>query len=151
MLDFFKKRRVKLCEHQYKNLLIPLPSHWEYQLEEGDIQACYDPKSQSTLRIHIIKAIHRGTYMERDIEALTNDQPYVTTSRGYLLVNPTYVNSHENGQNITLVTWRLVNHTPIQKLIAVLTYTVISTEIESKKEKQTISLIENCLQKAELK
>lgn len=136
--------------HQYKNLSIELPSHWEYELEEGELQSCYDPKSQSTLRIHILTAIPPRQSADDLIEALTNNQPYLTSSKGHLLVGPTYFDTTESETNITLVTWKLINHKAEKKLIAVLTYTVLSSEIKSAKEKETISIIENSIQNADL-
>ncbi|WP_316812607.1 hypothetical protein [Pedobacter heparinus] len=150
MFNLFKKRQNKLHHHQYKNLSIELPSHWKYELEEGEQQSCYDPKSQSTLRINIIKAIPPQQSDDEAIKALTDNLPYVTTSKGYLLTNPTYFDTTENGINITLVTWRLINHKTAQKIIAVLTYTVLSAEINSAQEKEAISMIENSIQNADL-
>jgi len=150
MFNLFKKRQGTFHKHQYKNLSIDLPFHWEYELEEGDLQSCYDPKSQSTLRLQILKTIPPHQSEDQMIEDLTNNQPYHTTLKGYLLVNPTYFDTTESGTNITLVTWRLINHKPAQKLIAVLTYTVLSSEIKSVTEKETISTIESSLQNADL-
>jgi hypothetical protein len=150
MFNLFKKQGAKFHKHQYKNLSIELPSHWEYELEEGDLQSCYDPKAQSTLRIHILTAIPPHQSADDLIEALTDNQPYLTTSKGYLLVSPTYFDTTESGINITLVTWKLINHKTAQKLIAVLTYTVPSAEINSAKEKETISQIEILIQNADL-
>lgn len=151
MFNLFKKKQFTLVKHQYKNLHISLPSNWEYELEEGDLEACFDPKSQSTLRLHIIKAIApKGETPEESMKSLTANQPYVTTSKGYLLTNRTYQESVDGGKNITLVTWKLINYVGDKKLIAVLTYTVLSKEKDSAKEKEIFSLIENSLQNAEL-
>lgn len=148
MFNLFKKQRDPFHNHHYKNFSIDLPSHWEYELEEGDQQACYDPKSQSTLRIYILTAIPSRQSADQTIGDLTGNQPHFTTSKGYLLTNPLYLDTTEGGQNITLVTWRLINNNPKQKLIAVLTYTLLSAEINTEKEKETISMIENSLQNA---
>jgi hypothetical protein len=150
MFNLFKKQRDTLHKHQYKNLSIDLPSDWEYELEEGNQQSCYDPKSQSTLRINILRAIPPHQSADDLIEALTDNQPYLTTSKGYLLVSPTYFDTSESGINITLVTWKLINLKAAQKLIAVLTYTVPSAEINSTKEKETISQLEILIQNADL-
>jgi ribosomal protein S12 len=56
----------------------------------------------------------------------------------------------ESGQDITLVTWRLINNKPVEKGIAVLTYTVLTKELNSAVEKEAISMIENSLQTADL-
>lgn len=150
MFNIFKKQQNTLGKHQYKNLSIALPAHWKYELEEGDQQACYDPKSQSTLRINILKAKPPQQTADQTIQSLTDDQPYLSTSKGYLLTHPTYFDTTEGGQNITLVTWRLIDHQPAQKTIAVFTYTILSAELKSEKEKETISMIENSLQEADL-
>lgn len=79
MFNLFKKKQITLINHQYKNLLIPLPLNWVYELEEGDLEACFDPKSQSTLRLHIIKSIPpKEEAFEENIKSLTANQPYVT-------------------------------------------------------------------------
>jgi hypothetical protein len=151
MFNFFKKKQMTLIKHQYKNLLISLPSNWEYELEEGSQEACFDPGSQSTLRLHIIKAIPPPEITTGDnIKFLTANQPHVNTSKGYLLTSPAYSESTESGKNITLVTWKLINCTGDEKIIAVLTYTVLSKEKDSAQEKEIFIMIENSLQNSEL-
>lgn len=151
MFNLFKKKQITFINHRFKNLLISLPSNWEYELEEGDQEACFDPKSQSTLRLHIIKALPpEGTTVEKDIKSLTADLPYVTTSKGFLLTDPTYGESIEGSKRITLITWKLINFTRGENLMAVVTYTVLSEEKDSAQEKRVISLIENSLQNSEL-
>ena len=151
MFNLFRKKQITFINHQYKNLLIPLPLNWEYELEEGDLEACFDPKSQSTLRLHIIKSIPpKEETFEENIKSLTANQPYVTTPKGYLLTNRAYRESIEVGKDITLVTWKLINYVGDEKLIAVLTYTVLSGEKDSAREKEILNLIENALQNSEL-
>jgi O-antigen/teichoic acid export membrane protein len=61
-----------------------------------------------------------------------------------------YPKNVESGNHITLITWKLINYTGNEKVIAVATYTVLSTEKESKEEKDVFDLIENSLKSAEL-
>jgi hypothetical protein len=151
MFNLFKKKEVGLIIHQYKNLLIDLPLNWEYELEAGDQEACFDPKSQSTLRLHIIKAIPPSEITtEENIKSLTNNQPYGTTSKGYILTSPDYRESIESGKNIIHITWKLINYTSDEKIIAVVIYTVLLEESESTQEKAVLNLIENSLQNAML-
>ena len=153
MFNLFKskKKQITFIDHQYKNLRISLPVHWEYELEEGEQEACFDPKSPSTLRLHMIKAIPpEGVSSEENIRSLTADQPYVTTSKGYLLTKPTYSEFVDGSKNITLITWKLINYTGDEKIIAVVTYTVLSEEKDSVPEKGIFNLIENSLQNSEL-
>lgn len=151
MFNLFKKQQITLIKHQYKNLLISLPLNWKYELEEGNQEACFDPKSQSTLRLNIIRGIplEEMTY-EENIKYLTANQPYVTTSKGYLLTNPAYRESIEGGRNITLITWKLINYADDEKIIVVLTYTVLSEEKDSAHEKEIFNLIKSSLQNSEL-
>lgn len=151
MFDFFKKNKNLSIKHQFKNLSLALPVHWIYELEEAEQQACYDPKSQSTLRINIMKVVTPEHQSVADqISDLTGDQPNVITPKGYLLVNPSYFDTVDNGQSITLITWRLINPKSSQKLIAVLTYTVLQSEIDKSNEKDTISMIADSLLQADL-
>jgi len=57
MFNLFNRKRLNYIDHQYKNLFISLPLNWKYELEEGGQEACFDPESQSTLRLNIIKVI----------------------------------------------------------------------------------------------
>jgi len=120
-------------------------------MEEGDQQACFDPKSQSTLRINIVEAIppHLETE-EKSIALLTDGQPYTTTLNGCLLTSPVSKDHIEDGNHITLITWRLINIAGEKKILAILTYTVLSEEKDSVKEKGILDLIENTLNNAEL-
>lgn len=149
MFNLFKKQFINLVNHQYKNLVIALPESWKYEPEEEDQEACFDPKSQSTLRINIIKAIPpKGAPPEENIKNLTDNQQFVTTSKGYLLTAPSYSKSIDLGKKITLISWRLVNNAGHEKIIVVFTYTVLTEEKESTKEKGIINLIESSLQNA---
>lgn len=151
MFNLFKKQPIKLVKHQYKNLVIKLPANWKYELEEGDLEACFDPKSQSTLRLHVIKAVsQKDKTLEENINSLTGNQPYVATLKEYLLTKPTYSDIAENGKNITLITWKLINLIGDEKIIAILTYTVLSEEKDSDQEKEMIAMIESSLNNSEL-
>lgn len=150
MFNIFKKSESNIGNHRYKNLSIDLPGNWEYELEQGDQQACYDPKSQSTLRIHILEVTPPEQTIDQAIQTLTAGIPYHTTSKGLLLTNSTSFDTLEGNQNITLVTWRLINHKLMQKIVAVLTYTVLTAEKDSIKEKEIISLIDSSLRSADL-
>ncbi len=151
MFNLFKKQPIKLVKHQYKNLVIKLPVNWKYELEEGDLEACFDPKSQSTLRLHVIKAVsQKDETSEESINSLTGSNPYVITLKGYLSTKPTYSNTTESGKNITLITWKLINIIGDEKIIAVLTYTVLSEEKDSNQEKGMIAMIESSLNNSEL-
>jgi hypothetical protein len=151
MFNLFKKKQIALINHQYKNLLISLPLNWEYEFETGDQEACFDLKSQSTLRLNIIKATPpTGMTTEENIKSLTADQPHVTTSKGYLLTGPAYNESIEGNRNITQITWKLINYAGDEKIVAVLTYTVLSEEKDSPHEKTIFNLLENSLQNAVL-
>lgn len=146
----FKTSKNNVGNHRYKNLSIDLPTNWEYELEQGDQQACYDQKSQSTLRIHILQVTPPEQTTDQTIQTLTADTPYITTSKGLLLTNSTYLNTIEGNQNITLVTWRLINHKPVRQIIAILTYTILTAEKDSTEEKEIISMIDNSLLSADL-
>ncbi len=151
MFNLFKKDSIKLIKHRYKNLLIALPANWEYEFEQDEQEACFDPKCQSTLRLNILKVVHT----DRDdsqgiIEELTDKQSYTITQNEHLLTQPTYIETIESGENITLISWRLINNVGYEKIIAIITYTVLTKEKDSKKEKTTIDLIENSLKYSEL-
>jgi len=151
MFNIFRKKSNTLVEHWFKNLLISLPSSWAYSMEEDGQQACFDPKSQSTLRINIIEAI--PPYLEtvdESIAFLTDGQPYTTTLKGFLLTSPVSNDYMEEGNHITLITWRLINIAGEKKILAILTYTVLSEEKDSVEEKGIVDLIENTLNNAEL-
>ncbi|QKJ30050.1 hypothetical protein HQ865_09865 [Mucilaginibacter mali] len=151
MLNLFKKKSIMLIKHQYKNLLIDLPANWEYELEQDEQEACFDPSCQSTLRLNIIKVIPSdGASNEQNIEALTGNQQFMTTQNGYLLTKANYRDSIDSGENITLVSWRLISNAGYEKIMAVVTYTVLKKEKNSKKEKMIIHLIENSLKNSEL-
>jgi hypothetical protein len=151
MFNLFKKKQVVFLTHHYKGLHIDLPSHWQYESEGEDQEACFDPKSQSSLRFNIIKAIPpQGTTVEENVKFLTADQPYVTTAKGYFLTGPTFKESVDSGNHITLITWRLINYAGDEKTMAVVTYTVLSAEKESAQEKEIFNLIENSIKNAEL-
>ncbi|MEK7645117.1 MAG: hypothetical protein AAB391_02260 [Patescibacteria group bacterium] len=151
MFNLFKKQQVELVEHQYKNLVIPLPANWKYELEKGDLEACFDLKSQSTLRLHVMKAVPpKDKTSEENIKSLTGNQSCTTTLKGYLLTKPTYSDTTESGINITLVTWKLINPTGDEKIIAAVTYTVLSEEKDSEQEKGMIAMIESSLNNSEL-
>lgn len=151
MFNLFKKQQVTLLKHQYKNLLISLPSNWHYEFEEGEQEACFDPKSKSTLRLHIIKAVaHQAGLFEEDLKNLTGNQPYTSTRKGYLLQGPLYKESIDSGQEIILITWKLINYVGLEKIIAVLTYTVLKAEKDSTSEKEIFKMIESSLHNAEL-
>ncbi|MFC0518049.1 hypothetical protein ACFFGT_27795 [Mucilaginibacter angelicae] len=151
MFNLFKKKQIPLIKHQYRNLTIVLPSHWQYELEGEDQEACFDPKSQSTLRFNIVKAMPpTGATDEENIKFLTADQPYITTAGGYLLTGPAFKESVDSGNNISLITWKLINYTGAEKIMAVITYTILSAEKESAQEKEIFNLLENSLQNAEL-
>lgn len=151
MFNLFRKKSIALTKHQYKNLTIALPSHWQYELEGNDQEACFDPEIQSTLRFNIVKAVPpTGTTDEENVKFLTADQPYITTAGGYLLTEPVFKESADSGNNISLITWKLINYTGAEKIMAVITYTVLSAEKESAQEKEIFNLLENSLQNAEL-
>jgi hypothetical protein len=149
MFNLFKKQKEKLINHQFKNLLISLPLHWKFEFEEDGQEACFDPKSKSTLRINIIKAIPpKDANSVEIIKSLTHNQSYITTSKGYLLTDSAYRESVESGYDITLITWRLINNSDYERIIAVLTYTVLTAEKELPEEKEIFELIEDSLQSA---
>ncbi|HKG06992.1 MAG TPA: hypothetical protein VKB19_11065 [Pedobacter sp.] len=150
MFNIFKKSKSNIGNHRYKNLSIDLPTNWKYELEPGDQQACYDPKSQSTLRIHILLTTPPEQTTDQGIQTLTAGIPYLTTSKGLLLTNSTSLDTLEENQNITLVTWRLINNKTVPQIIAVLTYTVLTVEKDSIEENEIISMINNSLQRADL-
>ncbi len=149
MFNLFKKQQS--VSHSYKNLTLALPSAWEYELEEGDLEACFDPKSQGTLRLHIIKAVSpENKTAEEDIKSLTSNEPYITTQNGYLLTNSTCTSTTESGKNLTLISRRLINAKGKEKIIAVLTYTVLTAEKDNSQEKEVLNLIEESLKNAKL-
>jgi len=151
MFNLFRKERNTLIKHRFKNLRISLPSNWNYSMEEGGQQACFDPKSQSTLRINVIETIPPNLEtVDASIKLLTDGQPYTTTLKGCLLTIPVSSDYIDDGNHITLVTWRLVNVTGEKKILTILTYTVLSEEKDSMEEKRILDLIGNTLNNAEL-
>ena len=72
----------------------------------------------------------------------------ITTKNGYTLTNPKYVDYIENGHKIILVTWKLIDNSKEEKIMAVITYTVLSSEKDSEKEKSQINLIQKSLENA---
>ncbi len=148
MFNLFRKKHIPLIIHQYKNLIIALPAHWQYESEGEDQEACFDPKSNSTLRFNIIEAIPPpGITEEENLKLLIADLPYATTVHGNLLAGPAYKESGDNGTMITLITWRLIKP---ERMMAVITYTVLSAEKDSSSEKETLKLIRTSLLNAQL-
>lgn len=148
MFNLFKKKQIPLITHQYKNLVIALPVQWQYEFEGEDQEACFDPKSKSTLRFNIIEVIPpEGISEDENLKILIADLPYATTVHGNLLAGPAYKESSDNGTMITLVTWRLIKP---EKTMAVITYTVLSAEKNSSSEKETLKLIKTSLLNAQL-
>lgn len=148
MYNLFRKKQLSLKEHRYINLIIDLPAHWQYEFEGEDQEACFDPKSQSSLRFNIIEAIPpQGVTVDENIEFLVAGQPYATTVHGNILAGPAYKESADGGKEITLITWRLIKP---EKTMAIITYTVLSAEKETASEKETLKLIRTSLQNAQL-
>ena len=105
MFKLFGKKQTAFVNHQYKNLRISLPSHWAYELEKDGIEACFDPNSQSTLRLHIIKANQpTGMTDEENKKSLTANQPFLVTVKGLILTKPTHDDAIEDNHKITLIT-----------------------------------------------
>ena len=69
------------------------------------------------------------------LKILTNNQSFVTTTKEYFLTEPLYSESIESGQNITLISWKLINNTNHDTIIAILAYTVLTAKLNSKKKK----------------
>ncbi len=152
MFSIFKKDGNTLQKHQYKYLTISLPSNWQYELEDLDIEACFDPNSQSTLRISFIKARPpKNITEEENIATLTSNQPYVYTKNKYILTNSSCCNTQENNIDLVVITWMLIDNSDLIKIAAIITYTILSSEKDTAKEKGVINLIENSLNEAELK
>ncbi|SEO80374.1 hypothetical protein SAMN05192574_11388 [Mucilaginibacter gossypiicola] len=148
MFNLFRKKQIPLITHQYKNLIIALPAHWQYESEGEDQEACFDPKSKSTLRFNIIGAIPPdGISEDENLKLLIADLPYATTVHGNLLAGPAYKESEDNGTKITLITWRLIKP---EKTMAVITYAVLSAEKDSTSEKEILTLIRTSLLNAQL-
>jgi len=147
MFNLFRKR-IPLITHQYKNLIIALPAHWQYEFEGEDQEACFDPKSKSILRFNIIETIPpEGISEDENLKLLVVDLPYATTVHGNLLAGPAYKESSDNGTMITLVTWRLIKP---ERMMVVINYTVLSAEKDSSSEKETLKLIRTSLLNAQL-
>jgi len=152
MFNFFKKPKDTFKKHQFKQLSMDLPGHWQFEMEQDEQQACYDPKSQSTLRINILTVRKLDVDPSNvDLNALTGDLPYKMNSNGLLLVNPTYLDTTEGGQRIVLVTWRLINAKALEKIIAVFTYTVLRAELDTAHEQGVISMVSSSLMHAEVR
>ncbi|GAB3920616.1 hypothetical protein GCM10028827_02640 [Mucilaginibacter myungsuensis] len=129
--------------------MIDLPSHWQYELEEGDLEACFDPNSQSTLRLYIIKAVaplHSSS--EQNIADLTSGLPYIITSDDLVLTKFISEDIKEGNSELTILTWRLIDVKSIEKIAAIITYTVLSDRINSTSEKEAVQMIERSLQTA---
>ena len=148
MFNLFRKKQIPLITHQYKNLIIALPAHWQYESEGEDQEACFDPKSKSSLRFNIMEAIPpEGISEDENLKLLIAGLPYATTVHGTILAGPAYKESEDNGVMIMLITWRLIKP---EKTIAVITYTVLSAEKDSASEKKTLNLIRTSLLNAQL-
>ncbi|WP_162997105.1 hypothetical protein [Mucilaginibacter kameinonensis] len=129
-------------------MIINLPAHWQYEFEGENQEACFDPKSKSTLRFNIIEVIPPpGITEEENLKFLIADLSYATTVHGNLLAGPAYKESDDNGTMITLITWRLIKP---ERTMAVITYTVLSAEKDSSSENETLKLIRTSLLNARL-
>lgn len=67
-----------------------------------------------------------------------------------MLTEPSSSRFEENGRNLEVVTWRLINSSSSEKLIAVITYTMLSSERSTPYENEVVKLIENSLIDADL-
>ena len=152
MLSFFKKNGNTLQKHQYKYLTVSLPSNWQYELENTDTEACFDPTSKSTLRISFIEVRPpENITEEQNINALTFDQAYTYTKNKYILTNSSCDSAVDNNNDLTVITWMLIDNFDYIKIVAIITYTVLSAEKDTVKEKDIINLIENSLKEAEFR
>jgi hypothetical protein len=138
--------------HQYKNLSIDLPSSWIYENEIGDIEACFDPNSNSTFRIAIITAIPPiDKTKEEIITTLTKGGSYIATSKNYIVYGPQVTEDNEQNQDITLFQWLLIDVSEAEIQVANFSYTVLASEKDSEKEKQTTALLEESIKTASFK
>ncbi len=142
--------------HKYKNLTLSLPLTWQYSLEdvEGGVEAeiCFDPQSESALRLSIIKFINpeNSKTVEDVVDIATSSKSYVITTTGCYLTNQEFENAVEAEKDITLMSRRLVNIKGEEVTIVVVTYTFLTSEKNTPYEKETLNLLENSLQNATL-
>jgi hypothetical protein len=150
--DVFQKRNGDSVQHLYQDVSLSLPSHWKYE-DEGDMEACFDPASNSTLRLHIIKfTVPDGEEPATTLAKSLSSQPYVATPKGYFLtVPPVELHKTERGRPITLVNWKLASLAGVQKIMVVATYTVLAESRESALEQGQIAMIGNALKGAEIR
>ena len=138
-----------MVRHEYKNFALNLPNNWLYEKEEGDIEACFDPTSKSTLRIHLMKLRPPVNASQAEkIKVLTGGLQYTFTDFGYMLTIANVFQKHKNN-DIDLITWRIIKLPENGEAdIALLSYTVLSVEKDSEKERGIINDLEKSFKEA---
>jgi hypothetical protein len=112
--------------HTYQNLIFELPDRWISEKEDG-VEVYYENGSSSTLRIHQITAIPsiEMSPAERILVA-TSGKDCKTTSHGYTLCGPERSSITEEGQEVIMLSWRLINIHDFEKDICIiLVYTFL--------------------------
>ncbi|MFA6554546.1 MAG: hypothetical protein WCS89_03490 [Candidatus Paceibacterota bacterium] len=143
-----------MVKHQYKNLILDLPKNWVYEKEQGDIESCFDPNSKSTFRINVMQMKSpedwsKETRIKSLVSAFASNLDYIVTSRGYFLTKIQLKETSDQGNKISLFSWRIIQlFDNGHANVAVLTYTILSNERDSKEEKDVITKLENSFAEA---
>jgi hypothetical protein len=139
-----------MIKHQYKNITLDLPKNWVYKKEQGDIEACFDPQSQSTLRIHLMQVkAPEGSSEEKRIKSLTGGLDYTLTKLGYFITNPQIKETVEQNNKLTVFSWRLIQILNSDGAnIIILTYTILATQKDSEQEKKMVKELQNSFEEA---
>jgi hypothetical protein len=139
-----------LKPHQFRNLIIFLPSHWRFEMENEDTELCYDPYLRSSLRISFIFATYKDQVTKSDHEKkLTDGKRYLITNKGYIFLEPVSTDTVEDETHLKITRWELINHAKQEVVFAILSYTVPSDDF-TERELHTIQIIEKSLLAAQL-
>jgi hypothetical protein len=144
------RKRVILKQHQFRNLIISLPSHWHFEMENEDTELCYDASLRSSLRISFIFATYKDQINKLDHEKkLTDRKRYQITSKGYIFLEPVNTDTVEDETNLKITRWELINYDNQEVVCCILSYTVPTDDL-TETERHTLKLIEKSLLDAQL-
>ena len=139
-----------LNQHQFRNLIISLPSHWRFEMENEDTELCYDSSLRSSLRISLLFATYKDQITKSDREKkLTKGKHYQITNNGYIFLEPLKIDTVEYGIDLKITRWQLINHAKQEVVFVILSYTVPSDDF-TESELHTIQIVEKSLIAAQL-